>query len=427
MKNILIVDDDLDIHELFKVEFKKANYKLFFAKNDLEAIEKVKNEYISVIFLDIILGTNQTSQNVIAQSNKTPVLLMSSHITDEYKSAILKKDSTIVDCIRKPFKKGEMLERVMTLLTGFELSEEDEQSTLVSADNVNQTEDTQLVSGNTDKDEAQQIIEGDNKDLGEGSCLVKGAPEDVDKSKEVIAGDREDLGEDSQLVKGSKDEEDKFKQVISGEEQEVEGSYTISSLEEDDENSHMELISLGDAHNVSKEDEKLKNDIQYLTNKGPKSRTLDGYTRLMVAVLLGEKHEVEAALDDGEALEDKCKGGFTCLHLAVIKNKLDIVDFLLEKGAKITAKDNGNREALFFAIQKNSFEMCKLLVEKDAPVNRRIKGRTYLILSALKKNQEMFTLFKNTGISAEVRDDHGFTVKHYLKKYKLEHFLKKSA
>ncbi len=66
-------------------------------------------------------------------------------------------------------------------------------------------------------------------------------------------------------------------------------------------------------------------------------------------------------------------------------------------------------------------------MDRGAPTNRRVKGRTYLVLVALKKNFELFKLMRTQGISPEVRDDQGFTFKHYLKKYKIEHFLKESA
>jgi CheY-like chemotaxis protein len=437
MKNILIVDDDLDIHGLFKVEFKNSNYKLFFAKDDIEAIEFIKNEYISVIFLDIILGTNQTSKNVVSYSKGTPIFLMSSFITDEYKNSILKKDSAIIDCIKKPFKKTEMLEKVKALLISLNMKEELDESTLVNGNDEENLEesqvlkgsadtpdDSQLVKGTSEETEEDQVISGESEDLGEETSLVKGSPIEEDDHKETISGDKEDLGDESELVKGSKEEEDNHKEVISGDPVQAEEEvFVVKSSDSEDEGFSLNDLTLNETKKLSKEEEKFKNDIQFLTNKGPKSRTIDGYTRLMIATLLGQKLEVESALEDGEYIEDKCKGGYTSLHLSVLKNNLEVAAFLLEKGAKITAKDNENREPLFFAIQKGNVQMCELLIDKGAPLNRRVKGRTYLILSALKKNQNLFNLFKNKGISTEVRDDNGFNVKYYLKKFKIEHFL----
>jgi CheY-like chemotaxis protein len=423
MKNILIVDDDFDIHGLFKVELKSPDIKLFFANDADGAIEILKTEYINITFLDIILGVNQTSQAVMSYSKTTPVFLMSAHITEEYTKTILDKHTSIVDCIKKPFEKGELLERVLA----FDFDkwvEENEIDVTISGATDDIQDENSLVKGSPEEEEEKIKIEGATDNIEEGSELVKGSKEE-DEEETRISGATDEIKEETELVKGEKEEEDKFKETIEGEKEDLKEELTVVSSTNEEEKD-LSLVSSGE-ENSSEEEEQYKNDIKFLTKKGKGSRTLDGYTRLMIAVLLGNKIEVDTALNDGEGLEDKCKGGFTPLHLAVLKNNLELTTYLLDKGAKITAKDNDNREALFFAIQKNNFDIASLLVERGAPTNRRFKGKSYLIMAAIKKNLLLFKLMKSQGISPEIRDDSGYTVKHYLKKFKLEHFLKESA
>ncbi|WP_127715777.1 ankyrin repeat domain-containing protein [Halobacteriovorax sp. HLS] len=399
MGNILVVDDDLDIHALFKVEFKKSPHKLFFAKNAMEAVEALKSEYIGVVFLDIILGSNETSQSVVSKVKNVPVLLMSSYITDDYKENILQKNTSIVDCLKKPFKKGIMLEKATQYLASQgEDNTEQENSTTIKSTTQNMTDEATLVAGSGQD--------------AEDSQLVKGHSEDEDNTVTKIEGVTDSIKEESTLVKGDGQNELKDELTI------------VSGESEEDDNFH-QILQLENTQTCSPQELKYKNDIIYLTKKGPKSRTLDGYTRLMISVLLEKKIEVELALDEGEDLEDKCKGGYTSLHLAVLRENLEVVEFLIDKGAKVNARDNDGREPLFFAIQKNNVKMVELLIEKGAPINRRVKGRTYLILAAIKKNLEMFKIFESKGISKEIRDDNGFNVRHYLKKYKIENFLEK--
>ena len=380
MKNILIVDDDPDIHELFKLELNSSSFRLFFAHDSHSAIEFLKSEYIAMIFLDIILGENETSQVVMNYSKNTPVFLMSSHITDDYHNTILSKNTSIIDCMKKPFDKGDILKRVESLDCS-SLDELDDSNTKVSNTTDNLTEE---------------------------AVRVTGSPEQQNDYSTSISGVTDNLEDDTLLVKGQKEEQDLHKEVIKGKE-----------IEDED---YSQLLKENKC-TLSEQEKQYKDDIEYLTNRGKGSRTSEGYTRLMIAVFLAKKIQVELALDDGENIEDKCKGGFTALHLAVLKNNLELTGYLLDKGAKITAKDNENREALFFAIQKGYTEMVQLLLERGAPTNRRIKGRTYLVLAAIKKNEDIFRLMKLEGIPLEIRDDLGFNVKYYLKKNKIEHFL----
>jgi len=55
-KNVLIVDDDRDIVNIFKKRLENEGYKVLEASNRKEAIEKVKETRIHVALLDYVLS-----------------------------------------------------------------------------------------------------------------------------------------------------------------------------------------------------------------------------------------------------------------------------------------------------------------------------------------------------------------------------------
>ncbi len=373
MKHILIVDDDLDIHALFKIHFKDLNFKLHFATNVEEALIHLEHDDIAFIFLDIIIGDNETSYRILKNSGDRPVFLMSSHITDVFCQRIVEKNINILDCLAKPFTKKEIV-NLLSSYKGFEYG-----------------------STKFNPNEEIHLVKGQGEDIGEESFRIDGFLEEESES-ELVRGTKEDLTEAVNIVSGE-------------------------NLESSDE--PLVIISGENSHINNREILKIKhlNELEELKSQGPLARTDEGYTRLMIAVFLEDLEEIKEALRDGEKIDNMCRGGYTALHFAVIKDQLEIVEYLLSKGAKITVKDNDGREPLYFAIFRGNLEMAKILIEAGAPLNRRVNGKTYLMIAVFKRNEVLFKYLLSKGISLLIRDSDGFNVNYYLKKYKLEHYL----
>jgi ankyrin repeat protein/DNA-binding response OmpR family regulator len=110
---ILIVDDDTDIHDLMALELKKQGHEIFQATSSIEAIDLLREEYIDLIFLDIVLKGNETSQSVVeyiyGDENKInshiPIILMSAHMNEEYEESVKHAKTKIHATMRKPFDK----------------------------------------------------------------------------------------------------------------------------------------------------------------------------------------------------------------------------------------------------------------------------------------------------------------------------------
>ena len=55
MKNILVVEDDIDLAEMVKMRLSHSNYKISLAVDGKEALNKISQERFDLIILDIML------------------------------------------------------------------------------------------------------------------------------------------------------------------------------------------------------------------------------------------------------------------------------------------------------------------------------------------------------------------------------------
>ncbi len=104
---ILIVDDDSDIRDLMTLELKKQGHEVSYAVSSEEAIESLRLQYIDLVFLDIVLGDNETSHRVVEYIYSTentinsniPIILMSAYMDEKYQEHVKGKKSknSIID------------------------------------------------------------------------------------------------------------------------------------------------------------------------------------------------------------------------------------------------------------------------------------------------------------------------------------------
>jgi DNA-binding response OmpR family regulator len=55
VKNILLIEDDLDIQKVYFEKLSSAGYQVFLASNSTQGLQIVKNEKLGLILLDIML------------------------------------------------------------------------------------------------------------------------------------------------------------------------------------------------------------------------------------------------------------------------------------------------------------------------------------------------------------------------------------
>ena len=113
MKNILIVEDDIDIHNLIKEILEKENYNIFNAYSGTEAILLLERQKIDLILLDLMLpGIN--GEEIIKQIKGIPIIVISAKTSHEDKVNMLLDGAN--DYITKPFNTEELLARVKVQL-----------------------------------------------------------------------------------------------------------------------------------------------------------------------------------------------------------------------------------------------------------------------------------------------------------------------
>lgn len=116
---ILVVDDDVAINELIKVNLELAGYKVIQANDGIKGFALAKQEAPSLVILDVMMPdvdgftvAKRIRQN--EETKDTPILMLTalSQINDKVKGFNIGVDDYLV----KPFELEELLVRVRALL-----------------------------------------------------------------------------------------------------------------------------------------------------------------------------------------------------------------------------------------------------------------------------------------------------------------------
>ena len=109
MKKILIVEDDISIHNMIEELLKKENYIISNAYSGTEALMMLEKENYDLILLDLMLpGAN--GEEIIEEVKETPIIVLSAKISSDDKVNCLLSGAN--DYITKPFDGKELLARI---------------------------------------------------------------------------------------------------------------------------------------------------------------------------------------------------------------------------------------------------------------------------------------------------------------------------
>lgn len=115
--NILIVEDELNLHEALKLNLEMEGYEVTSAFDGNEALKKVENAYFDLIIMDIMLPELdgiRVTESIRVHNNEVPILMLSAKNTPADKVLGLKKGAD--DYLTKPFNLDELLIRVSKLI-----------------------------------------------------------------------------------------------------------------------------------------------------------------------------------------------------------------------------------------------------------------------------------------------------------------------
>ena len=115
--NILLVEDEENLHEALKLNLELEGYEITSAYNGNEALQAIKDEYFDLIIMDVMLpgidGISVT-ENIRLHNNEVPILILSAKTTSADRVLGLKKGAD--DYMAKPFNLEELLLRVDKLI-----------------------------------------------------------------------------------------------------------------------------------------------------------------------------------------------------------------------------------------------------------------------------------------------------------------------
>ena len=113
MKKILMVEDDISIHNLIKEILLSEHYKILDAYSGSEAIMILEKENVDLILLDLMLPS-VNGEEIIKKFSQIPIIVISAKISvdDKIKNLLNGAD----DYITKPFNNEELLARVKARL-----------------------------------------------------------------------------------------------------------------------------------------------------------------------------------------------------------------------------------------------------------------------------------------------------------------------
>lgn len=112
MYNVLIVDDDKEIVNAIAIYLKNEGYKIYKAYDGNQAVEKLKEQEIHLIILDIMMPEKDGIETLeeIRKEKTIPVIMLSAKSEDYDKIEGLNAGAD--DYITKPFNSLELIARV---------------------------------------------------------------------------------------------------------------------------------------------------------------------------------------------------------------------------------------------------------------------------------------------------------------------------
>lgn len=113
---ILVVDDELLIRNVVKEYCENELYKVIEAENGIEALEKLDNNEIDLVILDIMMPKLDgfTTCQKIKSIKNIPIIMLSAR-QEEY-DKLLGFDKGIDDYVTKPFSPKELIARIKAVI-----------------------------------------------------------------------------------------------------------------------------------------------------------------------------------------------------------------------------------------------------------------------------------------------------------------------
>lgn len=115
MSKILIIEDDISIHNVLEELLKQKDYEIFNAYSGTEALLLLEKERYDLILLDLMLP-GLSGEEIIKRVKDTSIIVLSAKVSSDDKVACLLSGAS--DYVTKPFDSKELLARIEVQLRG---------------------------------------------------------------------------------------------------------------------------------------------------------------------------------------------------------------------------------------------------------------------------------------------------------------------
>ena len=133
MKTLLIVEDNVDVHNLIKEILKNEHFNVIDSYSGTEALMVLEKEKVDLILLDLMLP-GLDGEGIIKKIKDIPIIVISAKISTEDKVNALLEGAN--DYITKPFEPSELVARIRVQLR----LEENKNSNIRNTNNENKDE-----------------------------------------------------------------------------------------------------------------------------------------------------------------------------------------------------------------------------------------------------------------------------------------------
>ncbi len=106
MKNILVVDDELNIRTSLARELRDYQFNIIPAETGLVGLSKLEKQKVDLILLDLdmpIMNGIEFAEQVSKEFSYLPIVILSGNITKTRLADLMSKNKNIIDVLAKPW------------------------------------------------------------------------------------------------------------------------------------------------------------------------------------------------------------------------------------------------------------------------------------------------------------------------------------
>jgi two-component system, OmpR family, response regulator len=152
INKVLIIEDELKIARIIKLELEHEGYKVEIAENGIAGLEKFGDEQWNLVLLDIMipkLNGMEVLRRIRASGDMTPIILLTAR--DSIPDKVSGLDHGANDYITKPFQIEELLARIRACLRINQMIEKKVDEQLLTVADLKVDKRTRSVTRNSTK------------------------------------------------------------------------------------------------------------------------------------------------------------------------------------------------------------------------------------------------------------------------------------